>query len=134
MTIESRTFRGTEPPERTPNGGNAVTDRYWEADFDKEAVKQRLTESRALYRSDLRDFWLKEFPLLVIAALLAVMSFGGMVGYFFSVNIYAELVVIALSGMVLQGWLIYPESPDEERAAYNMLLNQIGAAAKRRNG
>jgi hypothetical protein len=114
-------------------------DRYWEEDFSRESVTAKLTRQRDEYRRELRDFWLKEVPPIVITIVVVLIACGWLMQTFFGdetiqgidTAFALKMIVLGIAAIVPPIAFLKPKAPTEQSVAYGMLLNQIGEAVKR---
>lgn len=96
-------------------------------------LKQELENRIAAYRIERRNFWLKEFPPLVV--LTAVVVFGlSYLGNSYVGPMIADWRLVAalfsVTALIAPVWMMAPEKPTYEAVEHDKLLNQIGAAIR----
>lgn len=109
-----------------------MNERYWEGDFSREAIAQRVQNARALYRRDLRRFWVKEFPVMAAVTLIAMPALTWLVLCFLGAHDpdwWITGLFAAVVALVPPVALMHPRATTEAGVAYGMVLNQIAAAS-----
>lgn len=109
-----------------------MNERYWEENFSREALAQRFTTARALYRQDLRQFWAMEFPLMAATTLIVMPALTWLVLWCLGTHDpdwWISGLFAAAVALVPPVAVMHPRAPTEGSVAYGMLLNQIAAAS-----
>lgn len=107
---------------------------YWEKDFSKEEVAQRLAVLRISYEHQLGNFRHVTVPFIVIGALVLAFGGAGAISTFAETDVLTlclTATAFAIVAMLLPLKMLKPVAPTSDEAALSLLHNKLAAEMKR---
>lgn len=108
---------------------------YWEEDFSKDEVEQRLAYLRAAHKRNLRRYWLVDAPLVIFATGAVVLGAALLAVKYIEAEpqrLYLTAAIFWCFVVLPPLKMLKPAEPSPGEAAHSLMLNKIGAELKRK--